>query len=98
MAETLTLPRWIFGRPGHYLVAVRPDGTASIDGDHSDPSGVAHARELFEALRVIRPPAGTEYVMVTVGPVPQNTRPVNDEAVQTLNAITPAPAGEVDRA
>lgn len=80
------LPRWIFDHAGErFLVAIKPSGEATIDGGHTEPQDVAKARALFEALDVIRPPAGTQYVMLTVEAVPAFTGTLNHDAVSTNN-------------
>lgn len=80
------LPRWMFDATGQsFLVAIRPDNIAVIDGGHSDAEGVAKARELFQRLDTIRPPEGTRYVMVRVEEVPPFGGAVNEEAIGLLN-------------
>lgn len=71
---------------GYHLLAVYPDGTTSIDGPHSSPAGVAHARRLFEGLDCIRRP-GARYAMLRVSPVPDDdSLPVDQESIDLLNA------------
>lgn len=81
------VPRWMFekGIGQRFLAAIQPDGRVSIDGGHSDPQDVAKARVLFESLIVIRPPAGTHYVMVTVEEVPDFVGEVNNEMIAVNN-------------
>lgn len=85
----VSLPAWMLDRPNEFfLVAVEPDGTAHIDGGHSETGDVAKARHLFEHITVIRPPEGTKYVMVGVAEVPPFRGSVNEEAIRTLNKST----------
>jgi hypothetical protein len=87
MMSDLSLPRWIFDpvKGPYYLLAIKPDGTVSVDGGHSTASGVVKARELFKALRCLRIPAGTEYVMLKVSSVPEKKTRINNQAVKQLN-------------
>ena len=98
--EALAIPSSIFraadDRADLYLLAIKPDGSVSLDGGHSTPQGVAKARKLFERIATIRPPEGTRYLMLTVQEAPAPGGDVNREAIATLNRSGPG-GGDADR-
>ena len=69
---------------------VNLDGTfPSIDGAHDDPEGVAKARKLYGSIGLSTPPKATRYLMLTVQAAPASGGEVNQDAIDTLNMITP---------
>jgi hypothetical protein len=60
---------------------------ALIDGCHSSPDGVAQAKKLMQR---IFGEEGTEYIMVTLDPVPDKDIPINEEAAAICAAAVSA--------
>lgn len=83
---TIPIPAWILNHPGeYYLLIIHPDGTTSADGGHASKAGVAKAKVLHESIAIIRPPAGSKYVMIKVDDVPEHKGRVNLNAIDMLN-------------
>lgn len=94
--DKITLPRHIFEKLDEhvehgcqkYLVTIRPTGEGDIDGCHSDAQEVAKAKKLIESIRVITPPSGTIFAMITVEPVPTLVNDdINYQAVGCINMM-----------
>jgi hypothetical protein len=86
----LILPKWLFDDEQlgqKWLLAIEPSGKTHTDGGHSSKGGVTKAKALFEAIGIIRPPAGTRYVMLTIEAVPEGKPRLNKSAITTLNSL-----------
>ena len=87
--ETITLPKWIFeeGIGFYFLVAIKPDGSTDIDGQHSEVLDIVKAKKLFQSLKILNIPENTKYYMVKIEEVPELEVELNMDAINTLNKL-----------
>ena len=86
----ISIPQWLTfeeHRGELFMLAIEPSGKTHIDGGHSTPAGVRKARELFQAIAIIRPPEGTRYMMLKVEAIPEGKTRLNKSAIRALNSL-----------
>lgn len=83
----IEIPTWFLEHVGEFfLVAVRSDGSAYLDGGHSDIEGIVRARKLLNGI-FRRSHEDEKYYAIQVVEIPDTDVPVNEEAMNLMGRL-----------